>query len=175
MKLCPRGRIFSHIPKCSAAGEAMFIQYGCGSCHALKNMREATGLVGPPLDGLRVIVGGHLANNPDNMQRWIRDQQHASPDTAMPDLNSASAMRATSPPSSTPVRNSSGGVRIFFPVGRRDADELSPASLAPAPPPPLHNVREPPGPVMSKDAAQQTSDHRPAPLTQHAGRLAFSH
>jgi cytochrome c2 len=69
-------------------GEAMFIQYGCGSCHALKNVREATGMVGPPLDGiaLRVIIGGHLANNPDNMQKWIRDPQQVSPGTAMPDL-----------------------------------------------------------------------------------------
>src|SRR5436309_11538581 len=33
-------------------GEAMFIQYGCGSCHALKNVRNATGMVGPPLDGV---------------------------------------------------------------------------------------------------------------------------
>ena len=70
-------------------GEAMFIQYGCGSCHALKNVRTATGMVGPPLDGiaLRVIIGGHLANTPDNMQRWIRDPQHVSPGTAMPDLH----------------------------------------------------------------------------------------
>jgi len=70
-------------------GEAMFIQYGCGSCHALRNVRTATGSVGPPLDGvaLRVIIGGHLANKPDNMQRWIRDPQHVSPGTAMPDLN----------------------------------------------------------------------------------------
>jgi cytochrome c2 len=70
-------------------GEALFIQYGCGSCHALKNVREATGMVGPPLDGvaLRVIIGGHLANNPENMQKWIRDPQHVSPGTAMPDLN----------------------------------------------------------------------------------------
>jgi cytochrome c2 len=69
-------------------GEAMFIQYGCGSCHALKNVREATGMVGPPLDGiaLRVIIGGQLANNPDNMEKWIRDPQHVSPGTAMPDL-----------------------------------------------------------------------------------------
>ena len=69
-------------------GEAMFIQYGCGSCHALKNVRNATGAVGPPLDGiaLRVIIGGHLANNPTNMERWIRDPQHVSPGTAMPDL-----------------------------------------------------------------------------------------
>jgi cytochrome c len=70
-------------------GEAMFIQYGCGSCHALTDVRTATGMVGPPLDGvaLRVIIGGHLANTPENMQRWIRDPQHVSPGTAMPDLN----------------------------------------------------------------------------------------
>jgi len=70
-------------------GESMFIQYGCGSCHALKNVRGATGMVGPPLDSvaLRMIIGGHLANNPNNMERWIRDPQQVSPGTAMPDLN----------------------------------------------------------------------------------------
>ena len=70
-------------------GESMFIQYGCGSCHAVKNVRTAVGSVGPPLDGiaLRVIIGGHLANTPDNMQKWIRDPQQVSPGTAMPDLN----------------------------------------------------------------------------------------
>ena len=70
-------------------GEAMFIQYGCGSCHALKNVRTATGMVGPPLDGvaLRMIIGGHLANTPTNMEKWIRDPQEVSPKTAMPDLN----------------------------------------------------------------------------------------
>ena len=69
-------------------GEAMFIQYGCGSCHALKDVRSATGTVGPPLDGiaLRVIIGGHLSNTPENMEKWIRDPQHVSPGTAMPDL-----------------------------------------------------------------------------------------
>jgi cytochrome c2 len=70
-------------------GEALFIQYGCGSCHAAENVRTATGNVGPPLDGIatRAIVAGHLANNPANMERWIRDPQHVSPGTAMPDLN----------------------------------------------------------------------------------------
>jgi cytochrome c2 len=74
-------------------GEAMFIQYGCGSCHALKNVRTATGMVGPPLDGiaLRMIIGGHLANNPANMQRWIRDPGQVAPGTAMPDLNVGAA------------------------------------------------------------------------------------
>jgi len=70
-------------------GEAMFIQYGCGSCHSVRNVRTATGMVGPPLDGvaLRTIIGGHLANTPPNMERWIRDPQHVSPGTAMPDLS----------------------------------------------------------------------------------------
>ena len=70
-------------------GEAMFIQYGCGSCHAMKGVRTAVGSVGPPLDGIavRTIIAGHLANNPDNMERWIRDPQQVSPGTAMPDLN----------------------------------------------------------------------------------------
>jgi cytochrome c2 len=71
-----------------ARGEAMFIQSGCGRCHALKSVRGATGMVGPPLDGvaLRRIIGGHLANNPSNMEHWIQDPQHVSPGTAMPDL-----------------------------------------------------------------------------------------
>lgn len=69
-------------------GEAMFIQYGCGSCHALSSVRDATGMVGPPLDGVAVreIIGGHLANNPANMEHWIQDPQHVSPGTAMPNL-----------------------------------------------------------------------------------------
>ena len=73
----------------ASRGEAMFIQYGCGSCHALKGVRTATGMVGPPLDGiaLRAIIAGHLANKPENMERWIRDPQHVAPGTAMPDLN----------------------------------------------------------------------------------------
>lgn len=70
-------------------GEAMFIQYGCGSCHAVSNVRTATGAVGPPLDGIatRVIIAGHLANTPPNMEQWIRDPQQVSPGTAMPNLH----------------------------------------------------------------------------------------
>jgi len=70
-------------------GEAMFIQYGCGSCHALKGVRTAIGTVGPPLDGIavRAIIAGRFANRPENMERWIREPQQISPGTAMPDLN----------------------------------------------------------------------------------------
>ena len=67
----------------------MFIQYGCGACHRLAHVRKASGMVGPSLDGIAVreMVAGRLGNSPDNLQRWIRDPQHVSPGTAMPDLN----------------------------------------------------------------------------------------
>lgn len=70
-------------------GEAMFIQYGCGSCHALSDVRTATGNVGPPLDGIatRVIIAGHLSNTPENLEQWIRNPQQVSPGTAMPNLH----------------------------------------------------------------------------------------
>jgi len=70
-------------------GEAMFIQYGCGSCHGLKHVRKATGAVGPPLDGIsvRAMLAGRLDNTPANLNAWIRDPQRVSPGTAMPDLN----------------------------------------------------------------------------------------
>lgn len=69
-------------------GEAMFIQYGCGGCHRMAHVRKATGMVGPPLDGIavRAMIAGKLDNSPDNLQLWIRDPQKVSPGTAMPDL-----------------------------------------------------------------------------------------
>jgi cytochrome c2 len=70
-------------------GEAMFIQYGCGSCHRVAHVRKASGLVGPPLDGIavRATIAGRLANSPDNLEHWIRDPQSVSPGTAMPNLH----------------------------------------------------------------------------------------
>jgi len=72
-----------------ARGEAMFIDYGCGSCHKLSHVRKASGMVGPPLDGVaeRAIIAGKLNNSPENLQHWIRDPQAVTPGTAMPDLN----------------------------------------------------------------------------------------
>jgi cytochrome c2 len=70
-------------------GESMFIQYGSGSCHGLKHVRKATGTVGPPLDGIavRAVIAGKLDNSSENLERWIRDPQHVTPGTAMPDLH----------------------------------------------------------------------------------------
>jgi cytochrome c1 len=71
-----------------ARGEARFISYGCGGCHAMKHVPHAVGGVGPGLDGvaLQAMIAGRLSNNPDNMRRWIRAPQSVSPGTAMPNL-----------------------------------------------------------------------------------------
>ena len=69
-------------------GEVAFSTYGCGGCHTLKGVPQASGKVGPPLDGIaaRTIIGGRLENKPDNLMKWIRDPQAVSPGTAMPRL-----------------------------------------------------------------------------------------
>lgn len=69
-------------------GQTAFEAFGCGACHAVRGVPQATGKVGPPLDGIgaRAILAGRLANNPDNMMRWIRDPRGVDPQTAMPPL-----------------------------------------------------------------------------------------
>ena len=69
-------------------GQLAFAKYGCGGCHAVKGVPQASGTVGPPLEGVgaRGIIGGRLENKPDNLMLWIRDPQKVSPGTAMPNL-----------------------------------------------------------------------------------------
>lgn len=72
----------------AARGQQAFGKYSCGGCHTLLGVPGANGTVGPPLDGVaaRGIIGGRLANNPDNMRAWIERPQSISPGTAMPDM-----------------------------------------------------------------------------------------
>ena len=69
-------------------GMQAFGKYGCGGCHTVHHVPQASGTVGPPLDGVaaRAIIGGRLSNTPDHMRRWIEDPQGVSPGTAMPNL-----------------------------------------------------------------------------------------
>jgi cytochrome c len=70
-------------------GKAAIRSYGCGACHTVPGVRDANGLVGPPLSniGSRVYLAGQLPNTPDNLKRWIRDPQSIAQGTAMPDVN----------------------------------------------------------------------------------------
>ena len=73
----------------------MFIQYGCGSCHALRDVRGATGSVGPPLDGIavRAIIGGHLANTPTTCSDGSAIPSTSRPEPRCPTSVSAARTR----------------------------------------------------------------------------------
>jgi cytochrome c len=70
-------------------GADLIAQFGCGSCHIIPGIREADGLVGPPLIhfGRRKIIAGQISNTADNLIRWITNPQSVEPGTAMPNLN----------------------------------------------------------------------------------------
>jgi cytochrome c2 len=70
------------------AGKVAMRHYGCVGCHVIPGVRDAVGLVGPPLTkmGRRSYIAGELANTPENLVRWIMDPQGVEPGTAMPDL-----------------------------------------------------------------------------------------
>jgi cytochrome c1 len=67
-------------------GLALIKQYGCGGCHLIPEIADATGNVGPPLlhVGTRTYIAGFINNSPENMSLWIQDPQKALPGNAMP-------------------------------------------------------------------------------------------
>ena len=71
-----------------AAGRQQIIRYGCGACHEVPGIKQANGLVAPPLDhfGKRGTIAGHFANTPDNLINWVHDPQTMLPGNDMPNL-----------------------------------------------------------------------------------------
>ncbi len=69
-------------------GAAAISRFGCGSCHTVKGIDSAHGLVGPPLTGIRdrMYIAGMLNNEAQNLIQWIRDPKSVNPRTAMPSL-----------------------------------------------------------------------------------------
>ena len=70
-------------------GRALLQQYGCGACHNIPGVRNASGTIGPPLDrlGRRVYVAGVLVNSPAELARWIREPDVVKPGTGMPNAH----------------------------------------------------------------------------------------
>ena len=71
-----------------SAGKQQIVRYGCGACHEIPGIKQATGLVAPPLIhfGRRGTIAGRLANTPDNLINWVDNPQAIEPGTDMPDL-----------------------------------------------------------------------------------------
>jgi mono/diheme cytochrome c family protein len=69
-------------------GRKAIDQYACVTCHAIPGVVGPNFPVGPPLAGVgaRTMLGGVLANSPENLARWIRAPQSFAPLSAMPDL-----------------------------------------------------------------------------------------
>jgi cytochrome c len=69
-------------------GKAAIEMYGCGSCHTIPGIRDATGMVGPPLTmwSRRTYIAGEAPNTPEFLIRWIQVPQAIEPGTAMPNL-----------------------------------------------------------------------------------------
>jgi cytochrome c len=69
-------------------GKAAIEMYGCGSCHSIPGIRDANGMVGPPLMmwSRRTYIAGEVPNTPDFLVRWIEMPQAIEPGTAMPNL-----------------------------------------------------------------------------------------
>ena len=65
---------------------ALLVKYGCVNCHSVPGLDAPGGDVGPDLAGIgrRAYIAGVLANNPDNLIRWIVNPPSIDPRTAMP-------------------------------------------------------------------------------------------
>lgn len=70
------------------SGRLMMEYYACGSCHTIPGIRNADGVVGPPLMffSRRSLFAGSIPNNADNLVHFLLDPQAMRPDTAMPDV-----------------------------------------------------------------------------------------
>ena len=68
-------------------GKAAIGRYGCGACHQIPGIPGAEGAVGPSLTavGVRAQIAGVLANDAQNLVRWIRHPQEIIPGNGMPD------------------------------------------------------------------------------------------
>lgn len=69
-------------------GHDLIVENGCGSCHRIGGVERAKGEVGPSLTEFpaKPQIAGRLANNPDEVVRWLLNPQAVDPPTVMPNL-----------------------------------------------------------------------------------------
>jgi cytochrome c2 len=70
-------------------GRTTFVDKGCVTCHTLRGVPAATGIIGPNLTNVALrptLTEANFPNNPDQMARWIMDPPTMKPGTVMPNL-----------------------------------------------------------------------------------------
>ena len=73
-------------PGASVAGQELFLQVGCGACHAIRGT-EAAGAIGPDLTHLAsrpTLAAGALPNTHEALVRWITQAETVKPGSLMP-------------------------------------------------------------------------------------------
>jgi cytochrome c len=67
-------------------GRVLIANHGCSACHRIPGIDQASGRVGPPLEGFgrRAYIAGRLPNRPAMLTMWVRDPTAIDPRTAMP-------------------------------------------------------------------------------------------
>jgi mono/diheme cytochrome c family protein len=80
------GQYLVQIGGSPARGHDIIRDSGCAACHTVPGVREARGVLGPPLTsfGRRGYIAGRLPNRPTNLVRWIYDPPDVDPETVMP-------------------------------------------------------------------------------------------
>ena len=76
-----------NVPGNPNAGRTLFLQRGCGGCHAIRGLPGANGVAGPRLDNTVVrgtIAGEQIQATPDSLAHWIVDPSSLKPETTMP-------------------------------------------------------------------------------------------
>lgn len=88
----PPGRPDLEVPRVAGGvpqrGHAYVRHYGCGFCHVIPGVDDASGNVGPSLAGFarRRYIAGALSNTPNDLVLWLIDPKAVKPGTAMPAL-----------------------------------------------------------------------------------------
>jgi cytochrome c oxidase subunit II len=74
-------------------GRQLFLQNACAGCHTISGT-SARGNIGPDLTHVAsrdTLAAVTIPNNPQAMERWIRDPQHIKPGVKMPALDLSNA------------------------------------------------------------------------------------
>jgi len=75
----------------AANGRTLFTAKGCIACHVAAGVPNATGTIGPSLNGIgdvakRPTLADGAANSAEHLREWIKDPQKLKPGTMMPNL-----------------------------------------------------------------------------------------
>lgn len=80
----PTENVRSNPPGSVSEGQKVFVAQGCGACHRVSSLPQATGTSAPNLSNFGGRTNMRIAENRDALARFLRDPQSDRPDATMP-------------------------------------------------------------------------------------------